>query len=187
MVVFWYTNTMKLYRFSPIENKEHLMQAVEHIHFSSYQLCKDVFGKYLSNAGNLGVFCHYDDEYKQLIELRKEMTEESDNFNQKYFKLHEPIIIPAKDDVPETEYAYLYIRQPDPYRHHVGDIDFYLSDDEYDALKEKISSGGELRGARLFQSPTLDMVELHNPDADVLAYVSTHIMTDIVKSTKSES
>ena len=178
---------MKLYRFSPIENKEQLLQAAGHVHFSAHELCKNSFGKYLQNAGNLGIFCHYEDEYKKLIELRKEITEESDNFNQKYFRLHEPIIIPAKGDVPETTYTYLYIRQPDPYRHHVGDIDFYLSDEEYGELKQKFEMGNGPSGARLFNSPTLDMVELHNPDIDVLAYVSTHKMTEIVKSTKSES
>jgi len=168
---------VKLYRFSPIQNKDELMQAIKHIHFESYKLCKQSLGKYLPNAGNMGIFCHYDDEYDRLTELRKEMTESSDSFNQKYFRLHEPIVIPAQDDVPETAYTYLYIRKPDPYRHHVGDLDFYLEPEEYANLKQDIPNSKQVTGARVFDRPDLDMIELYDPDVDVLAYVSTHQMT----------
>ena len=178
---------MQLYRFSPIKDEETLRKAVEHIHFESYKLCKETFGEYLPNSGNVGVFCHYDDEYQFLTEIRKELTETSENYNQKYFKLHSPITIPAHDDIPETTYEFLYVRQPDPYRHHVGDIDFYLPEDQYTTLKAELEKGKVIAGARVFPSPRLNMIELYHPDSDVLAYVSTNIMTDLVKVTKSES
>lgn len=178
---------MKLYRFSPIQSEEELRGAIEYMHFKSFEMCMNTFSKYLLVAGNIGIFCHYEDEYERLVEIRKELTEESDNWNQKYFKLHSPITIKAKDDVPEATYTYLYIRKPDPYRHHVGDIDFVLSEEDYTALKAKMESGYQLPDARLFPSPRLDMIELHHPDSDVLTYVSTHKMTDLVKDTKSES
>lgn len=178
---------MKLYRFSPIKDEDTLRKAIKHIHCESYKLCKQTFGEYLPNSGNVGVFCHYDDEYEYLTSLRKELTEDSENYNQKYFKLHEPIIISAQDDVPETVYELLYIRQPDPYRHHVGDIDFYLPTDEYTKLKSELEVGKIIPGTRVFPSPRLDMIELHSPDSDVLAYVSTLKMTEVVRSTKSES
>jgi len=178
---------MKLYRFSPIKNKEELLRAIEHIHFSCYELCKASFGKYLPNAGNIGVFCHYDDEYDMLTTLREQMTEPSDAFNQKYFRLHRPIIIPAKGGVPETVYTHLYIRKPDPYRHHVGDIDFYLPEAEYAELRDAIKEGRKtLPGGRIYNSQTVDMIELYNPDIDVLAYVSTWRMADIIKKTYSQ-
>jgi len=169
---------MNLYRFSPVTTKEQLLEAVQHIHFASYELCKQSFGEYLPNAGNLGFFCHYENEYEILTKLREEMTEASDNLNQKYFLLHEPIVIPAKGDVHETTYTYLYIRQPDPYRHHVGDIDFYLESEKYADLKQSLLSGTKIPGARMFPREDLDMVELFNPDSDVLAYVSEHTMTE---------
>lgn len=178
---------MKLYRFSPIKSQEEILKAIEHIHFESYRLCKISFGNYLPNSGNVGVFCHYQDEYVHLTSIRKELTESSENYNQKYFRLHNPIIIPAKDDAPETTYEFLYVRQPDPYRHHVGDVDFYLPEDEYSKLKSEMENGKEVPGARLFPSPRLEMIEMYNPDSDVLAYVSTVKMTEIVKSTKSEA
>ena len=172
---------MKLYRFSPIKNQTQLIEAVKHVHFSCHDLCKQAFGKYLTNAGNMGIFCHYDDEYVFLTKLRKELTEESDNFNQKYFRLHEPIVIPARDDIPETTYTFLYIRKPDPYRAQVGDIDFFLETGEYLKLKESIQNGAKIKGARIFDRPELDMIELTNPDIDAAAYVSTHKMTERVR------
>ena len=105
--------------------------------------------------------------------------------NQKYFELVEPLVFAADGDAPETTYTHLYIRQPDPYRHHVGDIDFYLPQDEYDKLYSDLKSGKEITGARIFPSPHLDMIELHDPDSDVLVYISTHQMTEVVKNTKS--
>ncbi len=176
---------MKLYRFSPIKTVESLREAIQYIHFEAYRLCKNSFGKYLPNAGNVGVFCHYPDEYKYLTGIREKLTEPSENLNQKYFRLHTPITIPAEGDVPEATYEFLYIRQPDPYRHHVGDIDFYLEEAEYDKLKRRIGDGGVILGARVFPGSRLDMIELFHPDSDVLAYVSTKKMTDLVKITKS--
>jgi hypothetical protein len=177
---------MKLYRFSPIKNKEELFEAIKHTHFESYKLCKQSFGDYLPNAGNIGIFCHYEDEFEFLINLRKELTEFSDNVDQKYFRLHKPIVILAEGDVPETSYTYLYIRRPDPYRHHVGDVDFYLEQEKYDALKKKILNGKKIKGARAFDREDLDMIELYDPDVDALAYVSTNKMTEIVRVKQSE-
>ncbi len=172
---------MKLYGFSPIGSEEQLFEAITHIHFECYKLCKQSFGEYLPNAGNVGVFCHYDNEYERLVEIRKELTETSDNPNQKYFKLHEPIVIPARDDVPETLYTHLYIRKPDPYRAQVGDIDFFLGPEQYAELKQSLLDGKIISGARIFPRNDLDMIELHSPDVDALGYVSTNTMTKKVR------
>lgn len=177
---------MKFYRFSPIHSQQQLMQAIEHIHSSCYQLCKKSFGKYYPNAGNMGIFCHYDEEYEFLTELRKQLTEPSENLNQKYFKLLEPIIIPAQDDIPETTYTHLYIRKPDPYRHHAGDLDFYIDPTEYSELKQSLLDGKKIAGARIFPREDLDMIELYNPDVDVLGYLSPRDMTEKVRIKQSD-
>jgi hypothetical protein len=114
------------------------------------------------------------------------MTVESDNVNQKYFRLHEPIVIPSKGDVPETTYTYLYIRKPDPYRHHVGDVDFYLAADEYKKVKTELLNGKVIKGARIFPRTDLDMIELYDPDSDACGYVSTEMMTETVRVKQSE-
>ncbi len=177
---------MRLYRFSPINNEKGLFAAIKHIHFEAHRLCKESFGKYLPNAGNMGVFCHYEKEYEKLIKIRKKLTEPSDNPDQKYFRLYKPVVISASGGVPETTYAYLYIRRPDPYRHHVGDLDFYLDPGKYDKLKRGLLAGKKLKGARVFERPDLDMIELYDPDVDVLAYVSTKKMTQKVRVKQSE-
>ena len=163
---------MKLYRFSPIPSSEGLFEAIKWVHFECYKLCQQTLGKYLQNSGNIGIFCHYEEEFITLRKIREKLTEPFDNPNQKYFQLHNPIVIPAHGDIPETTYTHLYIRKPDPYRHQVGDIDFYLEPTKYKELKQSILSGVKMKGARVFPRPDLDMVELHDPDVDVLAYVS---------------
>ncbi|MGV8161948.1 MAG: hypothetical protein ACP5N2_01275 [Candidatus Nanoarchaeia archaeon] len=172
---------MKLYRLSPIKDKKQLMKAIKYIHFSCHELCKQSFGEYLTNAGNMGVFCHYEEEYDVLTKIRKELTQPSDEPNQKYFKLHKPIIIKAKGDVPKTTYTHLYIRKPDIYRAQVGDLDFFFEPEKYVEIKKSISAGNVIKGSRIFPRSDLDMIELFNPDVDVLAYVSTKMMTEKVR------
>ncbi len=172
---------MKSYLFSPIKNKAQLLEAIKYVHFACHRLCKQSFGKYLPNAGNIGIFCHYSEEYSLLTKIRKELTESSDNINQKYYRLHKPIVILSKSGVPRTVYTHLYIRKPDPYRHQVGDIDFFLEPQEYASLKNQLIMGKELKGARVFERQDLDMIELFDPDVDALAYVSTKKMTEKVR------
>ena len=177
---------MKLYRYSPIQSTEALYEAIKFVHEACHTLCKQSFDRYLPNVGNVGIFCHYEREYEFLTTLRKEMTVPAENADQKYFVLHEPIIFQASDDIPETTYTHLYIRKPDPYRHHVGDIDFYLSQEEYSVLKQSLTDGQQIEGARIFPRNDLDMIELFHPDIDALAYVSTHFMTQKVRVKQSD-
>jgi hypothetical protein len=178
--------TFKPYRFSPIKTRVDMQKAIEHIHLESFKLCKYAFDKYLPVAGNIGIFCHYPDEYDYLLAIRKELTEESNNFNQKYFKLYESITIAAKGDVPAAVYDYLYIRKPDPYRSHVGDLDFVLDAEIYKKLKQEMLEGKKVPCARVFARPDLDMIELYDPDVDVLAYISTATMAQAVRVKLSE-
>ena len=163
---------MKLYRFSPIQEKTQLIKAIQHIHVACHTLCKQSMGRYLPAAGNIGVFCHYDDEYAYLTKLREELTDSSESIKGKYFRLHKSIIIPAKGDVPKTVYSYLYIRQPDPYRYQVGDVDFYLESEKYVELKQSLLDGRVVKGARVLPNrPDLDLIELYDPDIDACGYI----------------
>jgi hypothetical protein len=160
---------MKLYRFSPIENEKQLMEAIRYVHFECFKLCHIALGKYLPVAGNLGIFCHDENEYKILTKLREELTDSSDCFNGKYFHLHKPIIIPAKNDISETAYEYLYIRKPDELRPEVGDADFVINKNEF----EKIRSLKEINNVKVFDRPDLGMCGLSSPDFDVLPFLTT--------------
>ena len=163
---------MKGFRFSPIQNKEQLFEAIRYIHFACHKLCKQSMGTYLPVAGNIGVFCHFEDEYEFLKKLQSELTDLSQSVYSKYFRLHEPFIIPAKDDVPETMYSYLYIRKPDPNKDQVGDVDFYLGPKKHTELKQTLANGKAIKGARILSNrPELDFIELYDPEVDAWGYI----------------
>jgi len=171
---------MKPFRFSPIKSQSELAKAIEYIHFACFQLCHQALGKYLPVAGNVGVFCHYDDEYRFLTKLREELTEKSDNWNEKYYRLHEPISIPAQGDIRETKYTYLYIRRPDQHTE-VGDVDFVLNKKEYNELKGSLSQGTEIKGLKKLDRPDLDLIKVFDPDIDALSFIGTKDMVENVK------
>ena len=171
---------MKPYRFSPIGNKDQLLEAIEYTHSRCFELCRKIYGQYLPVAGNIGIFCHDDEEYKLLTKLREELTEESDNWNKKYYRLHEPIAIPDRDGIPGAIYTYLYIRQPDRHEE-VGDVDFVLDKREYDELKNSLSHGREIRGMKIFDRPDLDLVSLSETGVDVLSFIGVKNMAENVK------
>ncbi len=170
---------MELYRFSPIKDKGQLFEAIRYTHFMCFELCKKVFGRHLPVAGNIGIFCHDGDEYQFLTELRKQLTIESDNWNQKYYRLRKPIIIPIQGDVPETTYTYLYVRRPDQHQE-VGDVDFVLDKKEYFELKNTLLRGKEIKGIKIFDRPGLDLIELLDPSVDVASYIGKKNMAENV-------
>jgi len=172
---------MNSYRFSPIQNREQLLEAIKYTHLKCFELCKKVFGKYLPVAGNIGIFCHDDDEYEFLTKLRQELTEESDNWNQKYYRLHEPIVFSAQGDTPGASYAYLYIRKPDQHEE-VGDVDFVLGGSEYNELKDSLRGGRAVEGMSILDRPDLDLLRLSDPDFDVLSFIGTEYMAGNLKA-----
>lgn len=154
---------------------EELLTTINRIHVDCYQLCKNAFSKYFNNSGNMDVFCHSDEEYGLFTKIREELTEPSDNPKQKYYRLLEPIVIPAKNDVPKIGYTYLYIRKPDPtpYGLYRGDVDFFTNENEYRALKQSLLDGTVIQGAKMYDRPGWDFIQLSNPAIGSVAYVST--------------
>lgn len=159
-----------------------LFSAIQHIHVACNQLCKQILGEYLTNSGNMGVFCQTEEEYEKFTKLREELTEPSDNPNQKYYKLSEPLVIPANGDVPETTYTHLYIRKPDPtpYGKYQGDVDFVMDQDEYKELKEKVGNG-EVKSAEIYDRPGWNNIQLTDTTIGAVAYVSTMQMAEKVR------
>jgi hypothetical protein len=178
---------MKTFRFSPIKNKEELFEAVRFIHFESYRLCKQKLGYILPVTGNIGVFCHYEEEFERLISIRKELTDISDNWNQKYFRLLKPIIIPKENNISETIYTYLYIRKPELSHPDVGDLDFYMEPNTYQELKLSLVSGKIMNGVKIFERPDLDLIRLHDPNSDVSAFIGTYQMTNIGRNDREKT
>jgi len=173
---------MNTYRFSPIKYKSELFEAITYLHFASHKLLKQTLGYLLPVSGNVGVFCHFEDEFKRLIEIRNELTDLNDNWNQKYFRLYNPIVIPAKEDIPETKYTCLYIRKPEAIHTNVGDVDFYLEPSKYKKLKESLRAGKVIEGVSIFDRPDLDLIRLSNPEIDVSVFVGSYRMSKILKN-----
>ena len=167
---------MDKFRFSPIENKEKLIEAIIYTHLRCLELCKNALGKYLPVSGNIGIFCHYENEYEFLIKLREELTDKKNNWNQKYFRLHEPIFIPAKDNIPAATYTYLYIRHPDSEKPQVGDVDLVIGEEEFSKLKNTSLGRSKINEIDVFYRPDLDMIRLSDSNFDVLPYITTTYM-----------
>lgn len=171
---------MKLFRFSPIDSEEQLFAAIQYLHKTCHELSKQSLGKYNSVSGSVGIFCHYEDEYNYLLTLRDDLTMREDNFNNKYFKLRNPITIEKDGEIPAATYEYLYIRQPDVYRSQVGDVDFVLDKTSFDNLKLSLEDKQIYKGARIqpLSTNNLGMIELIDPDKDVLSYLVTEPMSE---------
>jgi len=173
---------VKSFRFSPIRSREQLLKAVEHIHFESFKLCKQKLGCILPVAGDIGVLCHYEDEFDFLTKMRGELTDFSDNWNEKYFRLHKPIVVPTANGIPKAVYTYFYIRKPDKEHDQVGDLDFYMEPKKYEGLKQLLMSGKTMKGVKIFERPELDLIQLVDPKVDVVAFVGQKTMEENIAS-----
>lgn len=144
---------MQLYRFSPIKTEEELQDAVAYISGAVGDLSEKLLGERFP-LGSLTVFAHYEDEFERLVGFLEKNGERSIENNGPYFKLREPL----------SGIALVRIRKPDPYRMQVGCADLAVG--EYKEFKKKY--GNRLH---LIEREEYEMLELHHPDLDVLAYV----------------
>jgi hypothetical protein len=162
--------------FTKIESKQQLFQLIKEIHTECYRLSFKSFGRYFDNAGNIGIFCHYDDEYELLTQIRNELCIEQENPRLKYYTLKNPIIFESDDGIPAAKYTHLYIRKPDPtdYGKHAGDIDFFLNDKDYLSLLNRFKSDQKnSKGASLYEYNGAEMIEIASSLEGALAYIST--------------
>lgn len=168
------------YRFSPIKSEEELLRAVEYLHKVCHEQCKQVIGRHLPARGCVAVFAHDDDEFAYLTELRQRLTNGTPNYNGKYFELRQPINIPEYGGVPAANYEFLYIHRPEARLPQVGDVDFVLPINEYEALAGKLNAETFVNGMRLFPRPEEKMIELRASDVDAITYVATNHLRDAI-------
>lgn len=155
-----------------------LIYTLERIHVDCHRLCRKALGRYLPVAGNIGVFCQSDEEFEMYTKVRERVTHQSDDPNQKYFALKEPIVMSAHGDIPSATYTHLYIRKPNPESPEAGDVDFVLSKDEYAKLKDRIIGGEAIPGASIYDRPGWDTIEVRDPHISALAYIGTQEMAE---------
>lgn len=177
---------MKLYRFSPITSEEELMAALRYVHETCHKLCHDAVGTYLPVAGNIGIFCHDYDEYTYLTSLREKLTYREPNYKAKYYPLKDSIHFEEKDGIPAATYEYLYVRKVDPYRSHVGDVDFFVSAEVHEKYKDGLTAGDFRNGARLFERPEENLIELWLPQYDVVSFIANAKMQEKVAGKRAD-
>ncbi len=161
---------------------ERLTQRIERTHKDCHKLLKQALGYYLPVAGNIGIFCQSEEEYNNFIVFKDQNTYPSDNPNQKYFQLLEPVTISISDQLPKATYTYLYIRKPDPspYGKYLGDVDFVMESSDYESLVERVENG-EVEYASLYDRPGWDTIQIIDPNVRSVAYISTKEFSEKVR------
>ncbi|RJQ28550.1 hypothetical protein C4571_03340 [Candidatus Parcubacteria bacterium] len=151
---------MPIYRFSPIESKEKLIEAVRYVVEKTSTLSEKIVGKSFPIT-HLTIFAHSQDEYENLVEIQDKLGKFYNENNGPRVTLHEPITI-GKDHI-----THLRIRKPDPERSQVGCSDF---ETDYESFKRQYLSSHP-NNLRLIERPAYEMIEFFDPAFDVLAYV----------------
>lgn len=152
---------MTRYRFSPIQNKEELIQALTYVTVQASKLSETIIGIILP-VTSATVFSHDPDEYRILSEILSGLGKEYDRVNGLRVVLHEPIKIQSH------MITHLRVRPPDPNRPQVGCCDFNVQN--YEIFKrEQLKSHAQ--NLRLIERPEYEMIEFFSPEFDILAYV----------------
>lgn len=159
----WYTRHMKkFYHFSPMTTAEDLSEAARYIATMTTQLCKKITGSSFP-IPDITVFSHYSEEFEKLKKIVQTLGSFVKENNGPFVKLREPLRVVG------SEISLLRVRHPDPYRSQVGCNDFQVPD--YDAFKHTYLTEKYQHNVRVFQRPEYEMIELFDPEYDVLAYV----------------
>ncbi len=155
-----------------------LEDKLSHIFSGCRTLLETIVALDLPTAGNIAVFAQSENEYAELSKLVFTLIHSSNNPNQKYFELVNPIILTDGKGAKAT-FTYIYIRKPDPsdYGKYLGDVDFIMSPNEYEKLKQKIILK-KYPGAIMYDRPGWDTIQLTLPEIDVVSYISTKAMAE---------
>ncbi len=152
---------MQLYRYSPIENKEKLLEAILYVSRASTELYQKITGE-SAPISSLTIFAHNFDEFEKLKEIQSTMGEYVGEVLGPRVVLHERIVA-GKNTI-----THLRIRKPDPYHSHVGSNDYDI--ENYVAFKEKFLAS-KSNNLRLQNRGEYELIEFWDPDFDVLGYV----------------
>ena len=152
---------MQLYRFSPIETKETLLEAIAYECATSAKLFTQITGE-TAPITSVTIFAHYPEEFETLKGIQATMGTQVGEVLGPRVALHEPITI------GEGVVTHLRIRQPDPYHGQVGSNDYDIAD--YATFKEKFLAA-KPNNLRLLVRPDYELIEFWHPDFDVTGYV----------------
>ena len=157
-----------------------LLARIEYIYSKCRYLLNSTFKFDLPVAGNIGVFAQSEQEYDQLKSYLTNLIIPSDNPNQKYFQLIDPLSV--KDGEGEAVFTHIYIRKNDPsdYGLNKGDVDFLMEKEDYNSLKKKVINS-EYTNATMYDRPGWDTIQIMNEEVDAVAYIATQEMAEKVR------
>ncbi|MFA5051646.1 MAG: hypothetical protein WC544_01120 [Patescibacteria group bacterium] len=116
------------------------------------------------------IFTHSDQEYQLLDTEAQSLGSEVKNTEMgKVYLLHEAI------ETVAGPLRIVKVRKPDPTRPEQGDADFTLAD--YQAFK---AAHLDEPGYKLITRPDMEMIELSDPEFDVLAYFSHPTLAEVL-------
>lgn len=150
---------------NPIQNQEKLIKTVKDIALKTSSMSQKILGKTFP-IKSLTVFSHSQSEFELLIKILSDIGKPYNYNNGPRVELYEPITV-------ETNIiTHLRIRKPDPDRPQIGCNDFATNYQEF--KKEYLTKYPE--NLNLIERPEYEMVELHDPEFDVFAYIVSIIM-----------
>lgn len=151
---------MEKYRFSPIQNEQELIMAVNYVAIKNTELCEKIIGQKLP-IKSLTIFSHFQDEYENLVKILFKLGDLYNENNGPRVKLNKPII------VGNNEIQYLRICKPDTERPQVGCNDFETN---YESFKKEYLLLHP-NNLKLIKRPTYEMMEFFDSNFDVLGYI----------------
>lgn len=152
---------------------EEIIKKLEYIYQKSKDLLSLVMQKDYPVAGNIAIFAQSVKEFNTLNDFKKKITKPSNNPNQKYFELLEPLTFKYNNYLADT-FTHLYIRKLDPSRYgkYLGDTDFVCSEEEYKSLKDLIQKG-QFIGAEIYNRTGWDNIQITSEEFGVVSYLGT--------------
>jgi len=143
-----------------IQNQTELIEAVKYVASETSEMAQKIVGKDFP-IKSLTVFAHSNSEFELLTEILAKIGKPYNYNNGPRVELYEPI------EVGKNRITHLRIRKPDPERPQVGCNDF---ETDYETFKsEYLSEYAD--NLNLIKRPEYEMIELHDKEFDVLAYV----------------
>jgi hypothetical protein len=147
----------KLYRFSPIKTEEDFDKVLEYLVNELENLSLKYFEEKLP-INTLKVFAHYPEEYDFLYKLVYKLGPKAVLSSETSYYVN------VNKKIKDYKIDYIGLRIVDPYRMQVGCGDYEIKN--FNEIKEKFKNTSQY--IREFSD---DMIEIWDPDSDVLGYV----------------
>lgn len=143
-----------------IQNQKELIETIKYVASETTRMAQRIVGKAFP-IKSLTVFAHSQLEFELMCEMLTKVGKPYNYNNGPRVELYEPI------EIGENRITHIRIRKPDLERPQVGCSDFETT---YETFKSEYLSKYP-DSLSLIKRPEYEMIELHDKNFDVLAYV----------------